>query len=151
MKDSDIIALGLECGFTLATNRGQQVNKLMPITDASTLLEFARRLLTGQKPLSSLPKRPSPSGDSLYRTKALLVKAEQWFPGKQIDGVLRIPGGKVDASKTRGIVFDRPERHVINCFGMQVELAPGDYVVQSLVGMFKVSPLDFELLYEPDR
>lgn len=57
------------------------------------------------------------------------MKAVQWFPGKKVDGVLRIPAGRVDQSATRGIIFDRPERHVVNTPFGQAELGAGDWVV----------------------
>ena len=58
------------------------------------------------------------------------MKAVQWFPGKKIDGVLRIPAGTVDASKTRGIKFERPERHVVNTPFGQLEIGAGDWIIR---------------------
>lgn len=64
-----------------------------------------------------------------FRKKPITVEAVQWFPGKKVDGVLRIPASRVDQSATRGIVFDRPERHVVNTPIGQWEVAQGNWVV----------------------
>lgn len=57
------------------------------------------------------------------------MQAVRWFPGIVVEGVLRLPAGTIDASKTRGIRYDRPERYVVNTPFAQVEITEGDWVV----------------------
>lgn len=64
--------------------------------------------------------------------------AHQWFPGLSIQGVLRIPAGTVDASATRGIKYDRPERHVVNTPFGQLEITAGDWVIKHPSGNYYV-------------
>lgn len=63
-----------------------------------------------------------------YRLNSL-VTAQQWEPSIEMDGVRRIPANRVDLSKTRGILIDRPERHVaMTTFG-DIELSARNWVV----------------------
>ena len=81
------------------------------------------------------------------------MRAEQWWPGKTVTGVVRLPAGTIDASKTRGIKFERPERHVVNTPTAQLELAPGDWVITYPSGnRYVLKDIDFnreELLRTP--
>lgn len=85
-----------------------------------------------------------------YRKKPLIVEADQWFPGRQILGVERIPANKVDLSKTRGIIVDRPERHVVNTLAGQMDVCIGDWIVVGIFGeRYPVHPDIFDATYEP--
>lgn len=70
----------------------------------------------------------------LVKQRSITLKAEQWRPGRLIAGVLKIPASLVDQSATRGIIFDRPERHVVKTEFGQAELADGDWVVSGKHG-----------------
>lgn len=85
-----------------------------------------------------------------FRKRPLIVNAEQWFPGRDIEGVLRIPANKVDLSKTRGIIIDRPQRYVINTMEGQMDVCIGDWIVTGVFGeKYPVHPEIFEATYEP--
>lgn len=58
----------------------------------------------------------------------------QWFPERHTEGVLLIPASKVDLSATRGIVYDRPERYVIDTPFGRVELMAGDWIGRTVNG-----------------
>lgn len=70
----------------------------------------------------------------LYHKKPITVEAHQWFPGKTVAGVRRIPANKIDMSQKRGIVVDRPERYVVDAVGGQLDIYPGDWVITGLGG-----------------
>lgn len=85
-----------------------------------------------------------------YRKKPITIRAERWFPGKQVDGVLRMPPQRVDLSATRGILINRPERHVCNTLYGQLEISAGDWIVTGVEGeKYPVKPDIFDLTYEP--
>lgn len=84
-----------------------------------------------------------------YRKNPLLVEAIQWFPEVDIPGVLRIPANKVDMSGARGIIVDRPERHVVNTHHGQIELAHGDWIITGLNGeKYPCRPDVFDKTYQ---
>jgi hypothetical protein len=86
----------------------------------------------------------------LYRKKPITVKAVQWSLGKVVEGVHRIPANKVDLSKTRGIIVDRPERYVVNTLEGQMEVTEGDWIVTGIKGeIYPVKDAIFKLTYEP--
>lgn len=86
---------------------------------------------------------------ALFRMKPLVVEAEQWFPGREVEGVTRISANRVDLSKTRGIIVDRPERHVINTVEGQIDVCVGDWIVTGVFGdRYPVHPDVFEATYE---
>lgn len=85
-----------------------------------------------------------------FRKKPIIVDAVQWQHGKDISGVLRIPATRVDATATRGIIFDRPERHVVNTLEGQLDVSPGDWIITGVKGeKYPVKPDIFDLCYEP--
>lgn len=86
---------------------------------------------------------------SYYRKKPIIVEAQQWFPGRNIACVQRIPPTKVKIPE-RGIEVDRPERHVINTPEGQFDVTPGDYIVTGIQGeKYPVKPSIFGNTYEP--
>lgn len=67
-----------------------------------------------------------------FRRKSFVIHAEQWFPDRIVPGVRRIPANRVDLSKTRGILVDRPERHVCDTLHGEVEVYPGCWIIAGL-------------------
>lgn len=57
------------------------------------------------------------------------MKSEQWLPGKDVEGILRLPPMTEDAKIRRGITFDVPERFVVKTPHGQVDAFPGDFVL----------------------
>jgi hypothetical protein len=74
----------------------------------------------------------------LFRKKPVLVKAEQWFPGREVEGVCRHAG-----ADTRYYVFTAD--------GQGAYLEPGDYVVAEPEGRghYPVKPDIFEASHDP--
>jgi hypothetical protein len=85
-----------------------------------------------------------------YRKKPLILEAYQWFPCMlDTPGVRHIKANKVDLSKTRGIIVDRPERYVVDTPSGEVWLEPGDWVIKGISGeYYPCKPDIFELTYE---
>lgn len=84
-----------------------------------------------------------------YRKRPLVVEAEQWFPGRMIEGARFQPGHRVDLSKTRGIQVDRPDRWVVDTLEGPVDLAPGDFIITGITGEhYPCKPHIFTLTYE---
>lgn len=84
-----------------------------------------------------------------FRRKPTIVEAEQWFPGKEVEGVRRIPAHRADLTKTRGIFIDRPERHVVDTLSGPVDVAFGDWIITGVMGEKYPCRQDiFELTYE---
>lgn len=49
MTDEQIAYIALKCGFALSTSHGQESEKLMPISDRQTLIDFAREVIRQTK------------------------------------------------------------------------------------------------------
>lgn len=74
-----------------------------------------------------------------YRKKPIVVVAEQWFPGKPIDGV-EYPTSKVHCAEPRGWVDTLEGGHVVS---------PGDYIITGVKGeKYPCKPDIFERTYE---
>lgn len=56
------------------------------------------------------------------------------FNGVPFDGIIHQLAQRVDMGNTRGIVFDRPERFVVNTPVGQIEIGHGDWVVEFMPG-----------------
>lgn len=84
------------------------------------------------------------------RPRNVIIEAHQWFPERAVEGVRKIPATRVDQSKTRGIIFDRPERWVLDVGdGSHVDINFGDWVVTGVTGArFVVPPPAFDATYE---
>lgn len=84
-----------------------------------------------------------------FRRKPLVIDAEQWFPGLDVPGVRHLKANRVDLSQTRGILVDRPERHVVDTRYGEAQLAPGDWVITGIDGeRYPCKPDVFAALYE---
>jgi hypothetical protein len=76
-----------------------------------------------------------------YRKKPVIVEAEQWWPGKHVDGVIYpVPNhepydadkGLIETSEGPAIIF------------------PGDYIITDEYGdKYVCSQVIFEMMYEP--
>lgn len=58
-----------------------------------------------------------------YRKESVIVEAEQWFPGKEIEGVYPIPEGE------RGAFYA-----YIRTLEGRMTVSPGDYVITTAQG-----------------
>ena len=68
-----------------------------------------------------------------YRKKPVVVEAEQWFPGKNIEGV-----------------FGDGDRHYIVTLEGMVRVSSGDYIITGVNGeKYPCKPDIFEKTYEP--
>lgn len=79
-----------------------------------------------------------------YRTKRVLVDAEQWFPGREVAGVRLEPvvQGAVEWPGEPHAVCDTPEG--------PVEVHPGDWIVTGAnQDRYPWRPHRFDSLYEP--
>lgn len=56
------------------------------------------------------------------------------FMGVPFEGILHQKAQRVDAGNTRGIIFDRPERHIVNTPFGQMEICAGDWVIELRAG-----------------
>lgn len=66
-----------------------------------------------------------------------MIKKRQ-FIGVPFEGILHQKAQRVDMGNTRGIVFDRPERYVVNTPVGQLEIGLGDWVVEFIPGRLYV-------------
>jgi hypothetical protein len=73
------------------------------------------------------------------------------FNGVPFDGILHQKAQRIDMGNTRGIVFDRPERHLVNTPVGQLEIWPGDWVVEFVAGRLYVVKNDDILAHAPAR
>ena len=75
-----------------------------------------------------------------YRKKPVVVEAEQWFPGKQVDGVVQIGVSGITGEPVYGV---HTLEGVMAC-------APGDYIITGVKGeRYPCKPDIFEATYEP--
>ena len=75
-----------------------------------------------------------------YRKKPVVVEAEQWFPGKHVDGVVQI--GK-NAETGKPVYGVHTLEGVLAC-------SPGDYIITGVKGeKYPCKPDIFEATYEP--
>jgi hypothetical protein len=71
-----------------------------------------------------------------FRKKSVIVEADQWFPGKEVDGVIAIESGAIVPYVDRGT-------HTVSVF-------PGDWVVREPQGkIYPVKPNRFVEDFEP--
>lgn len=81
-----------------------------------------------------------------FRRKPEVIEAEQWFPDKEIEGVVMRPnylGGKGHGR------IECPPVPYFERDGLKTQLFPGDYITRSEAG-FGVARQDyFESMYEP--
>lgn len=87
----------------------------------------------------------------MYRKKPLIVEAWQWWPQLPgAPGVRHIKANRVDLSKTRGILVDRPERYVVDTQHGEAQVEAGDWIIKGINGeYYPCKPDVFAELYEP--
>lgn len=80
-----------------------------------------------------------------FRKKPVVIEAEQWFPGKVVDGVIESPVLEPTADNLRG------------CYGQIKTLEgwmtciPGDWIITGVKGeKYPCKPDIFEMTYEPE-
>lgn len=73
-----------------------------------------------------------------FRKKPIVVEAEQWFPGVEIDGTCEIPGfGNLPGS----LIIETPEG--------EMRARPGDWIITGVKGeRYPCKPDIFEMTYE---
>jgi hypothetical protein len=79
-----------------------------------------------------------------YRKKPVVIEAEQWFPNKQIDGVIKSP------------ILESTDDNPSGAYG-QIETLegwmtciPGDWIITGVKGeKYPCKPDIFEMTYEP--
>lgn len=78
----------------------------------------------------------------LYRKKPVIVHAEQWFPGKQVNGVTPIVDGTIIGKSNYGTVT--------TIHGQQTQVDPGDWIITEPDGIhhYPCKPDIFENTYE---
>ncbi|UOF90805.1 PGDYG domain-containing protein [Fodinisporobacter ferrooxydans] len=81
-----------------------------------------------------------------YRKKPVVVEAEQWFPGKHIDGVN--PGGDIVFDGLKKWVEPNGKYYISTLEG-DMEVSPGDYIITGVKGeKYPCKPDIFEATYE---
>jgi hypothetical protein len=84
-----------------------------------------------------------------YRKKPVIIEAEQWFPDKEISGVIFLPAQEV-SSRTGGIAFTMPKRAVIDTLEGVLFVSPGDWIITGIQGeKYPCKPDIFQATYEP--
>ena len=92
-----------------------------------------------------------------YVKKPIVIEAEQFFPDKPVEGVRKVPRRTVDATRTRGIIYDTPERYEIDTLEGTMVVEPGDWIIKGVVGerypckdaIFKLSYTPLEMVQDP--
>lgn len=74
-----------------------------------------------------------------FRKKPVVIEAQQWFPGKQVDGVEK------PAPNERGTGYG-----YIDTFEGRMIVSPGDWIITGVKGeKYPCKPDIFEATYEP--
>lgn len=63
---------------------------------------------------------------------------KQQFNGVPFNGIIHQTAQRVDMGNTRGIVFNRPERYIVNTPVGQLEITNGDWLVEFTPGRYYV-------------
>jgi hypothetical protein len=82
-----------------------------------------------------------------FRKKPVIIEAEQWFPGKHIEGVKPQTEYNIPCFDE----FDEPERHYWGIHTLEgvMEVKPGDWVITGVQGeKYPCKPEIFKLTYE---
>lgn len=70
-----------------------------------------------------------------YVKKPIVVEAKQFFPDRALpEGVWMTHARTVDASRTRGIIYDVPARYELDTQHGTVVVEPGDWIITGLLG-----------------
>lgn len=85
-----------------------------------------------------------------YRSKPIIIEAEQWFPGKELKGVTGDKADKLCGCAMLGFDGSKPHVHTIHA-GQGVFIEPGDYIIPEPDGIhyYPCKPDIFEKKYEP--
>lgn len=84
-----------------------------------------------------------------FRKRQSIVDAVQWWPGREVDGVIERPARDVP-SRAGGIAFTMPPRFVLETPDGDVYIESGDWVVTDEDGRRAVCPdARFQATYEP--
>jgi hypothetical protein len=84
-----------------------------------------------------------------YRKRPVVIEAEQWWPGYQIEGVIQRPARDVP-SRAGGIAFTEPPRYVVETLEGDMTVSPGDWIIVGVKGeRYPCKPDIFEATYEP--
>lgn len=75
-----------------------------------------------------------------YRKKPIVVEADQWFPGKDIDGVF---------TKLKKIDIDVVVEPYIDTLEGRMKISPGDWIITGIQGeKYPCKPDIFDKTYE---
>jgi hypothetical protein len=97
-SDQQLISAAMEAGIMLSTGHGQSSTKLMPVSDLSTLRNFARRLQNAAQ--CSVSARPEADSAPACSTAAAPVTPPEKEPARHTAGRQR----EADAKFVRGLM-----------------------------------------------
>lgn len=79
-----------------------------------------------------------------YRKRPVVIEAEQWFPGKEIDGVIEVSEGGMGADGSQW-----PAYGTIKTLEGYMTVSPGDYIITGVKGeKYPCKPDIFTATYE---
>lgn len=82
-----------------------------------------------------------------YRRKPVIIEAEQWYPGKDIAGVIPISAGVSSTETADGSAW--PAYATIKTAEGYVTVSPGDWIVTDAAGQPSLCKSDvFDATYE---
>ena len=85
-----------------------------------------------------------------FRKKPIVISAEQWFPGKQIDGVV-MRSGPTYTVQVGGAFHGGPgiEVPVVDTLEGEMRVSPGDWIITGVKGeVYPCKPDIFAATYE---
>lgn len=86
-----------------------------------------------------------------YRKKPVIIEAEQWFPGVEIEGVEIVQREGVIGGKGHGEMrFLQDPIAVIQTLEGEMKVSPGDWIITGMKGeRYPCKPDIFAATYEP--
>jgi hypothetical protein len=86
-----------------------------------------------------------------YRKRPVIVEAEQWFPGKEIEGVEIVQREGVISGKGHGEMrFPQAPKAIIRTLEGEMEVSPGDWVIVGVENeRYPCKDSIFKATYEP--
>ena len=82
----DVVTAAMQAGFMLSTGFGQEPGKIMPVSDAETLMDFHRALLA-MRPARAALIKPEPVADlEALKAEAFGAVNHELIAGKTIEG-----------------------------------------------------------------
>lgn len=85
----------------------------------------------------------------LFRKKPIVIKAEQWFPGREIADVTMVPGL---VREPCGCLHGGPDVKVpvVQTLEGEMHVSPGDWIITGVNGeVYPCKPDIFEKTYDP--